>query len=184
MSYPPGHDHHPASPPPPVQPRPWLWIGAVALALVVGAGGTALAMSSSDEPASRTEQAIATVDEQLAQPTPAAAGTTTAAPSPAPVETPPVTAAKLSPQILDQECFGSAGCTVEFEIKLDWEGERVPLGTTWRVTYEVTGIEDGPMIGVFQLTHDRFDTVVRDADTKGPNAKIRIKTKLIELESA
>lgn len=177
VSYPLPTDTPP--PPGPARPRPWLWIGAVALALVAGAGGTALALSGGSEP-SRAEQAAALPEE------PAATPTVPVATSPSPATTPPMSAIKLSPKITKQKCFGSAGCNVEFDIDMKWVGFDYPqAGTVWRLTYEVTGIEDAPAIGSLRFNGEGgYSEVSERVQTTGPKAKIRIAVTRIELESA
>jgi len=42
---------------------------------------------------------------------------------------------------LSEQCFGSAGCNVEFEIDVSWSVNLDPT-TTYRVTYEINGGDD------------------------------------------
>jgi hypothetical protein len=64
--------------------------------------------------------------------------------------------------IKEQTCFGSAGCNVTLRTEPVYLGTEDPTGV-WEVTYEITGIEDGPMIRTFDLDGEEvsFDTEAR-----------------------
>lgn len=181
MSYPPSYpqpQYPPAAPLPPVPRPPWVWIGTglAALAIVVAGVVAAVVLTGKDEP-SRVEQALA---EATQDPAPTTEATTT---EPAPVVTPSLSAIRLTPKILDKHCFGSAGCNVEFEIDMSL-GVMVTGGTVWRVTYEVTGVEDAPVIGSFELDDSSYDRVTELVQTASSKAKIKIRATEIELLSS
>jgi hypothetical protein len=190
----PGPDQHPtpyspggpAYPPPPGQtiaaapgkkrnPLWWILAGVAALAVVIG--GTVaftLAASSNIEPArgltaweQEQQQAAnepSVTDEALPDPT-----------TPAPSYTPTPSDIKLKPKVIDKECFGSAGCNVVFKVDLTYGGSALDEATTWLVTYEVTGVQDGPMIGSLELTGETFTASEEITQTKSSKSKITIK---------
>jgi hypothetical protein len=94
---------------------------------------------------------------------------------PAPVITPAVSDFTLKPKITDKQCFGSAGCNVEFKVDLTYGGSPLDSATTWLVTYEVTGIEDGPMIGSLELTGDTFTGDTEVVSMKSSKSKMTMK---------
>lgn len=52
--------------------------------------------------------------------------------------------------VKEQRCFGSAGCNVTLRTEPVYLGSDAPSGV-WEVTYEITGIEDGPVIRTFDV---------------------------------
>jgi hypothetical protein len=62
---------------------------------------------------------------------------------------------QLEVVVLSQECFGSAGCNVTYELDITYL-PTVPLEDDgeWTLVYEVTGGEDGPQIGSMTLRGD------------------------------
>ncbi len=60
---------------------------------------------------------------------------------------------KLSVKITDKQCFGSAGCNVQWEIKAGWPEGKVTRGDSCDVTYEVRGLTDAK-IGTLTIRDD------------------------------
>lgn len=61
---------------------------------------------------------------------------------------------KLTVKITSKQCFGSAGCIVEYDIVPAWVnplGLPIDLRDDYDVTYEVNGDEDGPIIDTFEF---------------------------------
>jgi hypothetical protein len=65
----------------------------------------------------------------------------TAAP-PKTYPTPAVTDFTLAIKVKKKECFGSAGCNIEFTIDLAYDGPALEPNSRWDVIYDITGGED------------------------------------------
>lgn len=89
--------------------------------------------------------------------------------------TPKAADIKLTAKITDKQCFGSAGCLITFKVNMAYSGPDLSTDDTWEVTYEVTGIKDGPMIGSFDITGDTYDVNEVNVDTTSSKKKISIK---------
>jgi hypothetical protein len=48
----------------------------------------------------------------------------------------------LTVKILEQKCFGSAGCNVTYTIQAAYSGPSLEPGKPWDITYEVSGGDD------------------------------------------
>lgn len=73
------------------------------------------------------------------------------APTPADPFEPTVDDFDVETSVKEQTCFDSHGCNTTLRTEPVYIGEGVPIGN-WEVTYEITGIEDGPMIRSFDVT--------------------------------
>jgi hypothetical protein len=90
---------------------------------------------------------------------------------------------KLGVKITDKECFGSVVCNVEFKVTVDVPAELVTRSDKdWTVTYEVSGVKDGPQVG--QLTLHPDGTFEQDAFQFGqtPNKSTKLKAKATDVE--
>ena len=144
----------PLGPPmPPVKKKsklPWT-IGAVALVVLLCFGGCAAVLAAAGDAADEDKKVA-----QSAAPTPrssaaAAPATTAAAPS---YPTPKPSDFKLKVKMLDKQCFGSAGCNVQFRVSdLTYSGSGLDPDATYELSYKFKGLED-PMIGTFELEGD------------------------------
>lgn len=161
-------------------PLPWLIGGLVVLVLIVGGliaalmggSGTPTASPSAPPlPQDRCGGGICQTEaaEQVATQTPDAA------------YTPKVKDFKLTAKITSKHCFGSAGCNVEFEPDLSYEGSALlDEDVTWRLTYEATGIEDGPLIGTVEVTGPNYESNGELVETKSTKSKITLKITSLE----
>jgi hypothetical protein len=110
--------------------------------------------------------------------TPAAEPTTEPA---APAATPRVKDIALRAKITEKKCYGSGvGCNVGFNIAAEYVGPALNPDDTWLVTYEVTGIEDGPLIGSLEMTGDQYTSNPEYVGTKSSKSKIIIKVTSVE----
>lgn len=102
--------------------------------------------------------------------------------APAPTSyTPKIKDFALTPKILDKECFGSAGCNVEVKVEVTYAGPTLlSEDDTWLITYEVTGDEDGPVIGSLELTGDVYEVNDEFLSTKSSKTKVSIKVTDVE----
>lgn len=113
-----------------------------ALVLVCGLGA---AFSTSDHATSATGRPAVVVPQTHAAPTAAPIGLRAAD-------------LELTAKITKKDCFGSAGCNVEYRIvtAID-EGARGVLtlgGKTYEITYAVTGFDDGEHVGTLTIDPD------------------------------
>lgn len=103
---------------------------------------------------------------------------------------PPVVAAPYKPTKLDfqlklkitrKKCFGSAGCNIDYHIDLTYVGATLDDSQTWVVTYEVTGVEDGPAINTFEITGDQYSyDESESAQTADSSTKLKVKVTDVE----
>jgi hypothetical protein len=173
--------------PPKKKSRLPLLVGiAVALFVVIGATiGITLAVASGKSGDTGTPVTRATAPGVVADPNPFDADglgvedPTTAAPS-VPTVTPGKGDFDLKAKITDKQCFGSAGCSLEFKIEVTYTGDPLDEDVTWQITYEATGVDDGPIIGTFELTGTKYDQPTEFASTKRKSDKITVKVTDIE----
>jgi hypothetical protein len=66
-----------------------------------------------------------------------------AAPTPAKTyPTPALADFALAVKVTKKQCFGSAGCNVEFTIDLAYNGPALEPNSSWDVTFDLQGTED------------------------------------------
>ena len=63
---------------------------------------------------------------------------------------------KLGVRIRSKQCFGSAGCNVTVQIDPDYIGNQDVSSGSWEITYELRGVEDGPVIETMTLDSGTF----------------------------
>lgn len=180
----PGPQWYPPAPQPPAprKTRPLVWIG-LALAGLVGLGLVGGILAAAQDLGKTT--AVATTaplpqdkcgggicDEDT--PAEPAVTTTTAGPKPYPNQF------KLTPKTVSKQCFGSAGCIVEVQVKAEYSGETLSEDDTWQVTYTLTGDESGPIIESFDLTGTTYDVSTISLSTKSSKTKISVKVTDVE----
>ena len=74
--------------------------------------------------------------------------------------------------VIEQSCFGSAGCNVQYMIEVGYVGSQLPdPNTTFRVTYEVQGGED-PKIGSFTVRGSQVSVSSRELIQTPPNPSL------------
>lgn len=81
---------------------------------------------------------------------------------------------KLTVKVLDKECFGTAGCNLEYKVLATWPPSKVARGDSYAITYEVSGPEDGKQIGTLIVNDDEtFKTEEDFASTKNSSVKLK-----------
>jgi hypothetical protein len=174
------------APAPPQQKKksflPWLIAGGVAVVLLLCGGiGVAVTVAANRIEAQADKPLSAWEEEQARR---AQQDPITDVPEEAfedePIVTPAASDFKLTPKITGRQCFGSAGCNVKFKVKMVYTGPALPENDTWAITYEVTGVEDGPMIGTFEVSGERYNADEELTHTSGPKKKLTIKVTDIE----
>ena len=167
-------------------PRPakrnlaWLWILGIVLAfgsglaigLVAdaGQGGSPTSAGRGKQPlvgaATTSTTSTTAPTTSFEEPT-----TTTSAPEP-----PSAGDFAISIKVLSKHCFGSAGCNITYRIDPSYSGPPLDSSETYTITYEVTGVEDGPQINSFTLTGDQAQYDSEEmAQTTSANAKLKAK---------
>jgi hypothetical protein len=63
---------------------------------------------------------------------------------------------KLGVRVRSKECFGSAGCLVTVQIDPSYVGDQDLSTGSWEMTYELRGVEDGPVIEMMTLESGTF----------------------------
>jgi hypothetical protein len=179
MSY---QQQPPIWPPQPAKKRrPLMWIAIAALSVLVGGallGGILDATDGNGTPAAGHSKAALPQDPcggGLCQTEPVVAATT-----PDVIYTPKAKDFELTPKVTSKQCFGSAGCSVDIEVRVGYEGSTLSENDTWQVTYQLTGDESGPIIGSFELTGTTYDVNKEFLSTKSSKTKISIKVTDVE----
>jgi hypothetical protein len=87
---------------------------------------------------------------------------------------------KLTPKVLEKNCFGSAGCNVKIKLRMTYSGPDLSPDDTFEVTYEVRGDEDGPVVGTFEVTGSEYSVPKELLSTRSNNTKISVKVTDVE----
>jgi hypothetical protein len=180
----------------PARRRRWLWVaaagGVLVVALAAGAGGMLLAGRADNPASSRPAAADAEPAAVVDQEDPPAVGASCASHGlmgdaadgqrlrceggswRAAFPDPELSAFQITPRITEKQCFGSAGCHIEFTIEVALNAT-LDESTTYEVTYEVTGPEDGPLIDTFEITGTRYTTSEQSVSTPRRSTKLTIR---------
>lgn len=91
---------------------------------------------------------------------------------------------ELTVKTTSKHCFGSAGCNVEYKVKVAFAipdpGE---LAGDYDVTFKVLGDEDGPIVDTFTIYSDgKYDVTEGFASTKSSNTKLTAKVAELDQE--
>lgn len=193
MTYPPPPPPHPEQPPivpgggpvwpPPVPTGPkrkWgagkivlLVVGIVVL-LCVGGGVLIAALGGDVKAPVATGKTTAAKSVATTQPAAEPVVEPTVGPTPAKADF------ELTPKIKKKQCFGSAGCLVQYEVDVAYGGPALDPGDTWVITYEATGDESGPVTNQIELTGKQYTSTRESVSTKNSGTRIRIKITGIE----
>ncbi|MEU7877652.1 hypothetical protein [Microbispora bryophytorum] len=116
------------------------------------------------------------------QPPPsAAAAAPVSEPAPEITPTPAPSDYDLTAKVLRKACFGSAGCNIDYSIRVAYSGPQMPADATYQVTYKVTGGED-EMINTFEITGDQVSVPAEESvSTYSSASKLRAKVTDVEL---
>jgi hypothetical protein len=97
----------------------------------------------------------------------------TAGKAAAPVTAPVPADFKLAVKVTRKQCFGSAGCNVDYEIDMTYAGDPLALGDgrSYEVTYEVKGAED-QIIGTLDIQGDSYSSTEESTQTAKSSAKL------------
>jgi len=147
----------------PSRALPWI-IGAALVGLLLCAGLFASVLGGgSNDNASPLRPITATTYNPPA--------TKTAAPAVA--VTPKVSDFSLDLKITSKQCFGSAGCNLQWKVGLNLVGSvELRDSDTWSITYEVRGVEDGPQIETLTVTGDQVESWPGFGSTRTKSTKV------------
>lgn len=165
----------PPQPPKPPKPKRQHLIGKIAIGVAAGIALFIVCMIVLIAVA--VSGGSSTGGKQATISTPAATAATS--PAPTPVTAPPAVAPKpsdftLTVKTLSKQCFGSAGCNVTFRIEVGYDGPTLDPSTTWEVTYEVRGPEDGTQINTLTVQGDQSSVDQEEmASTKSSAVKLK-----------
>lgn len=174
-------------PPPPWAPQPpkkknraLPWIlgivgGIVGLCMILGvigaiAGGDSTKTNGSGKPLTTATTAAEDAATEAAP----------AATTPKSSQKPKAADFKLTAKVTKKDCFGSAGCNVEFRVACTYSGPPLDDSTTWLVTYEINGVDDAPEVGSLELTGDTFSSEEESVGTPSSKSKITLKVTDVE----
>ncbi|WP_157361755.1 hypothetical protein [Haloechinothrix halophila] len=169
----------PLSPEPSQKPRrrwPWITGGVFAAVVVIAAAmfaGAQLFGGAQIEPRSG-----ATSTNNAVEPSTATAAEATTEP----IEfTPEMFTLKV--KILSRDCYGSAGCLVDYRVVPTYLGDSSDLeGVNLEMTYEVTGATGGSDIGTVTFENGEYDVYDVEGDADTASAKSKLKARVTELE--
>ena len=124
-----------------------------------------------------------------ATPSPTVTPTPTPFPDPTPEVTPEPTpyapstdAVRVTYKTMSKQCFGSAGCNVTIRVDAHQPKGDPPAEGVLTVFYEVTGDEDGPIIGNLVLDLAAGTYVPEEESVSTPSSGTVIKVKVTDIE--
>lgn len=80
-------------------------------------------------------------------------------------------------QVLQKQCFGTAGCNITYHINPEYVGSTPISGRSLTVIYEVTGGKDGPQINNFTLSGDGTATYPKHEFTSTSSSGVTLTAK-------
>lgn len=144
------------------------------IAAVVLAGATGLACGGGGDPSSSSGKPVTEGS---------ATGPATTTTAKAAAKVPAAKDFKIAIKVLTKDCFGSAGCNLTYRINAVTVPAGLDPGTTYEVSYKVTGAED-PKEGTLTISGGKFDTSsISDelAQVKSKNAKLTATATAVEI---
>lgn len=153
-------------------------IVGLAVIVAVTVGITVAAQHGSSPAASKTSGQSAWDAEQQRR----IDAATTPDPTPTPVAaaTPAVSDLELTLKTTSKKCFGSAGCLITVKVNLGYGGPTLSPDDTWQVTYEINGVQDGPLVGSFEMTGDQYTVNEENVETTSSKSKVTVKVTSVE----
>lgn len=154
--------------------------GALLLVALTACGGTGTKSVDATSSSETTTATAATTSPTTPSETTSASSSTTQ-----PVQRANPLSAKswqLSLKIKSKECFGSAGCSVEFTPRLKWmgPGPKPEEDSSYDITYEVKGPEDGAITGTISTHGTHYDDDTTYVSTSNSRVKLTVKITQIE----
>lgn len=72
----------------------------------------------------------------------------------------------------EKQCFGTAGCNVQFRVELGYDGPSLDPAVTYEVTYAVTG-GDGELISTLTVNGDQYSASDQFVSTSSEDAELK-----------
>lgn len=89
---------------------------------------------------------------------------------------------KLTIKITKKQCFGTAGCLVDFRIdNLSYIGEPMDKDKSYEVVYEVSGLKD-PYTNSLTLNGDGQFEYQKEENGQTPTTKVKLAAKVVSVE--
>lgn len=154
---------------------PWWTLPLVGVLGLVLGGGIGFGASAGSPTASSptTTKAAPTTARTTAPPPPAAADPEPYLPSPDEF--------KLAIKVTEKECFGSAGCLIDYHVELTYDGIQPDAGHEYLVTYEVRGVKDGPQINSITVSDGKYSYEDESAQIPSTSTKLTVKVTDVEV---
>jgi hypothetical protein len=163
--------------PPPVKRKRFGWLALILTAVVALLLGSAIgSLGNPDTPTTATPS-VATATDSPATPADE--------PEPEPTATTGYEPRKadfvVKVKITDKQCFGSAGCLVDYKITPQYAGSQpLPKTGVIEVTYEITGDED-PIVGSFTVEDGQVD-YDKEGSMSTPRSSTKVKATVTDVE--
>lgn len=179
---------NPSYPPYAPQPAPrksrkglFIGLGVVVAVVLIGCIGSMAVLSEAANEASKGDKTVTG---------PSASGKAPAKPAGEPLPVPSKTyhvptpaEFKLTVKELDKQCFGSAGCNLEFRISnVTYTGGPLDPDAQYEITYEFKGLED-PMLGTFVLSGDGSYSIDSSEFGQTKRSKDKVTAKVTAVEA-
>lgn len=155
----------------------WTWIVLASSVLVAGAIVAAALIFSGADSGGSSELSNAAADPTTTTATAPVEDTAEPEPDPVPFTVDDVT---LRVKILSKECFGSAGCSVEFRVIPTYVGSSSYEDRSVEITYKVTGLSDA-QTNTFELTNGEYDQYDVEGYGDIPSSNTKLKAKVVSV---
>lgn len=179
---PPMPNQPPAAPPPaPKKPRTNAIIIGAAVAIIAAIIGTGVvvvqAQDDDSKPAASTNSS--TPAEDVVEPAVEEAEESEADPTFPPLSADDFT---MTLRTTDRQCFGSAGCNVTVEPKLEFTGSLMDVDpdAVYEITYEIRGGDSGPVIETGELM-DKTTLNYTPTSISTPSASTKITVEVTDV---
>ncbi len=93
---------------------------------------------------------------------------------------------KVDLKTKSKECFGSAGCSIVVEVGLTYvagDPDDIPDDTAGEITYEITGGDDGPVIGTLEFEGSKYSEEEESVSTSSGSSKLTAKITDVETDA-
>lgn len=158
-------------PMPPRKRHTLRWVLAGLGALIVA--GIIAAVASNTDGQKTTGRAVTSPPTSPTAPATSAASTTAEPATSSAYAVPTKSDFRITLKILSKDCFGDAGCNVTYRPQLaQIAGGELDPTTTYDITYEVRGGDDGAQVDTLELTGGQYQSGEGVASTASAGVKL------------